>query len=146
MVKKLIADRFQLKFHFEKRAQTVYVLTLAKNGPKLTKSQSDPARSVGLGFGPPGNFGATNATMADIAEALGQGALDRPVIDQTGLAGRYNLRLKWTPVEMPSEAPGSDTSPDLFTAVQEQLGLKLVPTHAPVDVMVIDHVERTSPN
>lgn len=146
MVKKLIADRFQLKFHFEKREQTVYVLTLAKNGPKLTRSQSDPTGSVGLGFGPPGNFGATNATMADIAEALGQGALDRPVMDQTGLAGRYDLRLKWTPVEMPSEAPSSDASPDLFTAVQEQLGLKLVSTHAPVDVMVIDHVERPSPN
>ena len=87
MVRKLMADRFQLKFHYEKRELAVYALTVAKTGPKLTRSQSDPSAPGGKGFGPPGNFGATNATMADVADALGYVVVDRPVVDQTGLQG-----------------------------------------------------------
>jgi uncharacterized protein (TIGR03435 family) len=146
MVKKLMADRFQLKFHFEKREQAVYVLTVARTGPKLTRSESDPSASGGMGFGPPGNFGATNATMADVAEALGQGVLNRPVEDQTGLTGRFNLRLTWTPDGLATATENPNALPDFFTAIKEQLGLKLVSTKAPVDVLVIDHVERPSPN
>jgi uncharacterized protein (TIGR03435 family) len=146
MVQKLMADRFQLKFHFEKREQTVYVLSVVKAGPKLTRSQSDPNASGGMGFGPPGHFGATNATMGDVAGALGQGALNRPVVDQTGLTGRFDLRLTWTPDESQSATESADAPPDLFTAIQEQLGLKLVSTKAPVDVLVIDHVEGPSAN
>jgi uncharacterized protein (TIGR03435 family) len=155
MVKKMIADRFQLKFHFEKQEQSVYVLTVAKTGPKLTRSESDPNAPGGLGFGPPGNFGATNQTMADVAEALGQGVLNRPVEDQTGLTGRFDLKLTWTPDESqfggaggyrPASTESADAPPDLFTAMQEQLGLKLVSTKAPVDVLVIDHVEKPSAN
>jgi uncharacterized protein (TIGR03435 family) len=146
MVKKLMADRFQLRFHFEQREQTVYVLTVAKTGPKLTRSQSDPSASTGLGFGPPGNFGATNATMADIAGALGQGVLSRPVVDQTELTGRFDLRLAWTPAGPSPATEKPDAPPDIFTAIQENLGLKLVSTKAPVDVLVIDHVERPSAN
>jgi uncharacterized protein (TIGR03435 family) len=99
-----------------------------------------------MGFGPPGNFGATNATMADIAEALGQGVLSRPVVDQTGLTGRFDLRLAWTPDGPPPVTESADAAPDIFTAIQEKLGLKLVSTKAPVDVLVIDHVERPSAN
>ncbi len=146
MVKKLMADRFQLKFHFEKREQSVYVLTVARTGPKLTRSKSDPSASGGMGFGPPGNFGATNQTMADIADALGQGVLNRPVVDQTGLTGRFDLRLTWTPDGSVTATENPNDLPDFFTAIQEQLGLKLVSTKAPVDVLVIDHVERPSPN
>jgi uncharacterized protein (TIGR03435 family) len=142
MVKRLMADRFQLKFHYEKREQTVYALTLAKSGPKLKTSQGDPSELPGLGFGPPGNFGATNATMADFAEAMQQGVLDRPLVDQTGLPGRFDFRLTWTP----DHAEGPDAPPDLFTAIQEQLGLKLVSTKAPVDIFVISRVERPSAN
>ena len=146
MVKKLMADRFQLKFHYEGRELPVYVLTVAKNGSKMTRSQGDPNAPPGLGFGPPGNMGATNATMADFAGAMQQGALDRPVVDQTGLTGRFDLRLRWTPAEMSSETQSADAPPDLFTAIQEQLGLKLVSTRTPVDVIVIDRVERPSAN
>jgi uncharacterized protein (TIGR03435 family) len=146
MVQKLMADRFQLKFYFEKREQSVYVLTVVKAGSKLTRSQSDPSATGGMGFGPAGHFGATNATMADIANALGQGALNRPVVDQTGLTGRFDLRLTWTPDEARSATESADALPDLFTAIQEQLGLKLVSTKAPVDVLVIDHVKRPSAN
>lgn len=144
MVKKLMADRFQLKFHLEKQKQSVYLLTVARTGPKLTRSQSDPGASAGLGFGP-GSFGATNATLADVAEALGQGVLNRPVVDQTGLTGKFNLRLTWTPDTLATpENPG--TQPDFFTAIQEQLGLKVTSTKAPVDVLVIDRAQRPSPN
>ena len=146
MVKKLMADRFQLKFHYEKRELPVYALTFAKTGPKMTRSQGDPSASAGLGFGPPGNFGATNATMADFAEAMGQGALDRPVVDQTGLTGRFDLRLTWTPDGPAQATESADAPPDLFTAIQEELGLKLVSTKAPVDVLVIDHIEKPSAN
>jgi uncharacterized protein (TIGR03435 family) len=146
MVRKLMADRFQLRFHYEKRELSVYALTVAKTGHKLTRSQGDPNQLPGLGFGPPGNMGATNATMGDVAEAMQQGALDRPVVDQTGLTGRFDLRLRWTPDEMHSATESSDAPPDLFTAIQEELGLKLVSTKAPVDVIVIDRVERPSAN
>jgi uncharacterized protein (TIGR03435 family) len=146
MIQKLMADRFQLKFHFEKQEQAVYVLTVAKTGPKLTRSESDPSVPGGMGFGPPGNFGATNQTMVDIAEALGQGVLNRPVKDQTGLTGRFNLRLTWTPDGLATATENPNGLPDFFTAIQEQLGLKLVSTKAAVDVIVIDHVERPSAN
>lgn len=84
--------------------------------------------------------------MADIADALGQGVLNRPVVDQTGLTGRFDLRLMWTPDGPATATESADAPPDLFTAIQEQLGLKLASTKAPVDVLVIDHVERPSPN
>jgi uncharacterized protein (TIGR03435 family) len=145
MVKKLMADRFQLKFHTEKRELSVYALTLAKTGPKFSKSQGDPNGKPGLGFGP-GNMGTTNATMAEIAEAMQQGAVDRPVVDQTGLAGRFDLRLRWTPADIPADTQNADAPPDLFTAMQEQLRLKLLATKEPVDVIMIDRVERPSAN
>ncbi len=145
MVKKLMADRFHLKFHTEKRELSVYALSLAKTGPKFAKSHGDPNGQPGLGFGP-GNMGATNATMAEIAEAMQQGAVDRPVVDQTGLAGRFDLRLRWTPDDIPADAQNADAPPDLFTAMQEQLGLKLLATKVPVDVIMIDRVERPSAN
>jgi uncharacterized protein (TIGR03435 family) len=147
MVEKLMADRFQLKFHFAKQEQTVYLLTVVKTGPKLTKSESDPGAPGGNGFGP-GGFGATNETMADVARALGAGVLNRPVVDRTGLSGRFNLRLRWTPdgPATATEAGDPNAPPDFFTSIQEQLGLKLVSTKAPIDVLVIDHIERPSEN
>jgi uncharacterized protein (TIGR03435 family) len=141
MVRKLMADRFQLKFHYEKREMPVYALTIAKSGPKLKSSDPNEAQSMGGG---PGNLGATNATMADIAQLLAHGFLDRPVVDQTGLTGKFDLRLRWTPDEVATQT--ADAPPGLFTAIQEQLGLKLVAIKAPVDVMVIDQIERPSAN
>ncbi len=146
MVAKLMADRFALKFHLEKQEQSVYVLTVARTGPKLTRSESDPSAPGGIGFGPPGNFGATNQTMPEVADALGQGVLNRPVVDRTGLTGRFDLRLTWTP-DGPAPATENSNAPlDFFTAIQEQLGLKVVSTKAPVDVLVIDRVGRPSAN
>jgi bla regulator protein BlaR1 len=144
IVKKLMADRFQLRFHDEKRELPVYALAVAKGGPKLTRSQSDPSAPGGKGFGPPGNFGATNSTMADVADALGYVVVDRPVVDQTGLTGKFDLKLSWTPDGRTTES--ADAPPDFFTAIQQELGLKLEPTKALINVLVIDHVERPSAN
>jgi uncharacterized protein (TIGR03435 family) len=146
MVGKLMADRFQLKFHYEKQEQSVYLLSVVKTGPRFTKSQSDTNAPGGMGIGPPGHLGATNQTMAEIANLLGLGILNRPVVDQTGLTGKFDLRLAWTPDGPPPATESADVPPDFFTAIQEQLGLKLVSTRAPVDVLVIDHDERPSAN
>jgi uncharacterized protein (TIGR03435 family) len=143
MVQKLLADRFKLTFHPDRREIPVYVLTAAKNGPKLTKSQGDPNGLPGLLVRPTGELDLSNGTTASLAELLQRSVLDRPVVDQTGLAGKYDITLKWTPADA---QPGADAPPDLYTAIQEQLGLKLVATKALDEVLVIDHVERPSEN
>ena len=143
MVQKLLADRFKLAFHADKREIPVYVLTVAKTGPKLTKSKGDPSGLPGLGFRPSGELDLYNAATASLAEMLQRSVLDRPVVDQTGLAGKYDITLKWSPADA---RPGPDAPPDLYTAIQEQLGLKLTATKALDEVFVIDHVERPSEN
>jgi uncharacterized protein (TIGR03435 family) len=156
MVKKLLAERFHLTTHDEKRELSVYALSVAKTGPKLTKSEGDPNTLGGVGFRAPGNFTASNATMADFAGAMQAVALDRPVIDRTGLTGRWSFSLKWTPDDsqfraLPSRAfppppEGETAPPPLFPAIQEQIGLKLEAVKAPVNVMVVDKVEKPSEN
>jgi uncharacterized protein (TIGR03435 family) len=155
MLQKLLADRFQLAFHHDKAVLSVYALVIGKNGPKLTKSEGDPNGLPSLFFAGLGNLPARNATMADFAGLMLSAVLDRPVVDQTGLPGRYDFTLKWTPdesqfaglgVTIPPPTSDPAAPPDLFTAFQEQLGLKLEPTKAPVDVLVIDHVDKPSAN
>ena len=155
MVRKFLAERFQLKFHNEKRELAVYALEPGKMGPKLTKSGGDPNGLPALFFQGLGKLSVNNATMADFAQLMQGAVLDRPVIDRTGLQGRYNFPLKWTPdesqfegfgVKVPPPSNAPDAPPNLFAAVQEQLGLKLDPTKASVDVLVIDHVEKPSEN
>jgi uncharacterized protein (TIGR03435 family) len=84
-----------------------------------------------------------NASMPDLAEIL-QFRVSRPVVDQTGLKGRYDFKLQWTIDE--ARSTDADAPPGLFTAIQEQIGLKLEAVKAPADVLVIDHVERPSAN
>jgi uncharacterized protein (TIGR03435 family) len=156
MVQKLLADRFKLSFHRDKRELSVYALTISKSGPKLTKSEN-PGTLPGLFFRRLGDLPARNATMADLAGVLQGAVLDRPVVDQTGLTGRYDFTLTWTPDETqfaalrgtgpaPPAPENADIPPDLFTAIQQQLGLKLDATRAPAEVLIIDHVERPSEN
>ena len=135
MVKKLLADRFRLKFHFEKRELTVYEITVAKDGPKLTKTTvANPHGGGSLFFRAPGILPAFDANMEDLAEALQAVVLDRPVLDHTGIQGRFDFLLKWTPDEnqlhqlgvyTPPPKEPSDAPPDLYTALQQELGLKL---------------------
>jgi uncharacterized protein (TIGR03435 family) len=154
MLQKMLADRLQLTFHHDKKELSVYAITVGKTGPKLTKSAGDPNGLYGAG-GPPGAFSARNANMGDFAEVMQSTMLDRPVVDQTGLSGRFDFQLKFTPDEtqyagsgmrVPPPADDATAPPDLFTAMQEQLGLKLIATKAPVDVIVIDRVSKPSEN
>jgi uncharacterized protein (TIGR03435 family) len=157
MIQKLLADRFQLKFHFQKRDLSAYAVRIAKTGAKITKSQDDPKGLPGWNFGRAAS-GTTltfrNSPMSQVTAIL-QNFLDQPVVDQSGLSERYDFTLTFTldaaqAVRLggppPPAADNPDAAPDLFAAFQQQLGLKLESTKAPVDVMVIDKVERPSEN
>jgi uncharacterized protein (TIGR03435 family) len=155
MVKKLLADRFQLKFHNEKRELPAYVLTARKGEPKMSKDDTNPNGLPALFFRRLGDLNVRNATMGDFAHLLQSAVLDRPVVDETGLSGKWDFELKWTPDESqfsgmgmrpPPPSDAGDAPPPLFTAIQEQIGLKLESGKAQVDVMVVDHVEHPSPN
>jgi uncharacterized protein (TIGR03435 family) len=154
MVQKLLADRFQLTFHRDKKELSVYALVAGKSGPKLTPSTGDPNGLPGLFFRKLGVLNVRNGNMADFAEVMQSSVLDRPVVDQTGLSGRFDFALEWTPDEFqfadfgprPANADNTDSAPDLFTAIQQQLGLKLDAVKAPTEVLVIDHVEKPSEN
>lgn len=154
MIRKVLADRFGLKVHSEKRELSVYALTVAKGGPKLTKSLGNPNGPPNDDFSTSAWMKETNTTMGEYAKAM-QYVLDRPVVDQTGLEGRWNFLLKWTPDEsqfttigarIPPPSDDPNAPPGLFTAIQEQIGLKLEAVKAAADVIVIDHVERPSAN
>jgi bla regulator protein blaR1 len=154
LVQKLLTDRFKLTFHREKQDLSIYALVVGPKGPTLTKSSGDPNGLPSLVFRGLGSLPSVNATMADLASVMQTAVLDRPVVDRTGLAGRYDFTLTWTPdetqfasmgVKVPPP-PADAAAPSLFTAIQEQLGLKFEPSRAPVDVMVIDSIDRPSPN
>jgi uncharacterized protein (TIGR03435 family) len=138
MVQALLADRFQLKLHPETRTLPAYDLVLAKGGEKLQPSKSN-GKSIGVGRT---HFNGEGLDMTSIAEELSKVA-GRVVVDKTGLTGRYDFKLLWTA----DDAPATDGDPPtLFTAIQEQLGLKLESAKEPVPVFVIDHVDQPTPN
>jgi bla regulator protein blaR1 len=156
MTQKLLAERFNLRFHPDTRILPVYLLTVARSGAKLTKSESDPSALPMVYF--PGQWGklvARNAAIKDFAVQIQGSVLDRPVVDKTGLIDRYDFTLSWTPDEsqftridarIPSPADAANPPPPLLTAIQEQLGLKLEAGNARADVIVIDRLERPTPN
>ncbi len=158
MLRRLLADRFRLTFHREPRESRIYVLTVAKGGPKLTESTISPDASP---EGPPPlvfvvspqlvRLPGRNATMADLASVMQRAALDYPVVEQTGLSGSYDFDLEFTPDEtvfggVLGKGTGDAAKPNLFTAISQQLGLKLQATRGLVQALVIDHVERPSEN
>jgi len=175
MIRKLLADRFKLTFHKEKRDMSAYVLTVAKSGQKLTPTERK-GPLPGIGFRPMTGglmLNMINGTMADLTGFLQIIVLDRPVVDRTELKDKFDLVVKFTPDEtqfhghppkLPgpaaaasgsssgssgSTAPAPDTTesfPDLFQAFQQQLGLKLDAEKTAVDVIAIDHVEKPSAN
>jgi uncharacterized protein (TIGR03435 family) len=155
MLQKLLADRFKLSFHHDKRELSVYVLGVAKTSSKLTKSEGDPNGLPGLFFRGLGNLNVRNATMGDFAGLMQSAVLDRPVVDQTALTGRFDFTLNWTPddsqfggmgAKIPPPTDSAKAPPALYTAIQEQIGLRIDATRAPADVLVIDHVEKPSEN
>ncbi len=154
MVQKLLADRFKLTFHKDKKELSVYALTVTKSGPKMTASTDDPNGLPTLGFRGLGQLAVHNANMSDFAQLMQGAVLDRPVVDQTGIKGRWDFTLNWTPDEFqfagmgakPPAPPADAPNPDLFTAIQQQIGLKLDSTKAQTEVFVVDKVEKPSEN
>ena len=153
----LLADRFQLTLHHETKEQPVYALVIGKNGSKLQESQSkQEGRHMMMGRGELNGEGVPlDMLVSNLSRQVG-----RPVIDRTGLKGNYDFKLQWTPdpgqsggpmggppppgVEAPP--PPDPNGPSIFTAVQEQLGLRLESQKGPVDLIVIDRVEKPSEN
>ena len=154
MMRQLLAERFQVKFHRDKKELSVYMIVISpKSTHKLTPSQSGGS-NPGLMFPRLGMLPARNATMAEFAQVMQAAVFDRPVVDKTGLEGRFDFTLNWTPDEFqfgsmggvrPGQIPDNGT-PNIFKAFQEQLGLKLEATKAPADVLVIDRAEKPSEN
>jgi len=155
MVRQLLTDRFKLAFHREPRELSVYAIVVGPNGHKLTKNDANPNGLPGMLFRGLGVLPVSNATIAEFAGVMQSAVLDRPVVDKTGLPGRYDFTIRWTPdesqfsglgVQVPPPSNDPNAPPGLFTAMQEQLGLKLDATRAPVEVVVIDRVEKPSEN
>jgi uncharacterized protein (TIGR03435 family) len=158
MVQKLLADRFGLKFHHDKKELSVYVISLAGGEPKMRKSTAGPNDTPAFFFRQLGDLVVRNQTMADFAKWMQSGVMDRPVVDQTALTDRYDFELKWTPDDsqfgqfrgtgVTVQPPKDEATalPGLYTAIQEQLGLKMGPAKVPDDVIVIDHADKPTPN
>jgi uncharacterized protein (TIGR03435 family) len=146
MLQTLLLERFKLTYHFESKTANGYALVLAKDGLKVRPVDGGEQNgNVG-----PNLLKARNTSLAQLAGMLSV-KLDRPIQDQTGTGGVFNFEMKWTPEAGPPqmtpggppEAAADPTGPSLFTALQEQLGLKLEARKVPVQVLVIDHAERT---
>jgi uncharacterized protein (TIGR03435 family) len=158
MLQKLLGERCKLSLHHDRREMPVYLLSVGKTGPKLAPSLGNAMGLPGLGFRGRigGDVSAFNATIGDFLNFMTRNVkLDRPVMDGTGITGRYDFTLDWTPddsqfggtggkLSSPAESPS--TLPSLYTAIQEQLGLRLEATKAAADVLVIDRVEKPSEN
>jgi len=145
MLLPLLAERFQLKTHVETKTLPVYNLVVAKGGPKFVRS-GDQAKQGGIGGRGDGktlNYTFQAEPMSSLANLLTD-RVHRTVIDNTGLAGYYDFTLSWGKNQGSTEQ--DDTGPAIFTALQEELGLKLEPAKGPVETLVVDHVEMPSEN
>lgn len=174
MLQALLEDRFQLKIHHEIREGPVYELTIAKGGHRLNPSrdcvpfdpnhlprQTAPGEAQvnycgGMSRGGDGSRSTVDGKGVDMSPTIGllapsivdflSEALDRTVIDKTGLTGAFDFRLEWAPQRASVEQPDNAAAPSIFTAVQEQMGLKLEAGKGPVDYLVIDYAEKPSAN
>ena len=158
MLRRLLTDRFHLAFHRETRELPIYALSVAKSGSRLRPTAVVPES---IPQGPPplifvisaqgASLPARYATMGELASVLQRAAMHRPVVDRTGLTGRFDFDLRWLPDDSQFDfrgpwEHGDSAWPDLSTALQQQLGLKIEATRGPVEVFVIDRVERPTEN
>jgi len=160
MMQRALADRFELQAHIETKTLPVYELVFAKGGSKL--KEADPNNTYANGIkGPdgspaksgmmqmhPGGLAGQGITISSLTNILSR-EVERTVIDKTGLTGKYDIKLAWKADDAlggQDNGAADPNAPDLFTALQEQLGLKLVSTKGPVDTLVIDHVEKPAEN
>jgi uncharacterized protein (TIGR03435 family) len=146
----LLADRFALKAHTEKKEQPAYLLSVVKGGLRMTKV--DPPRGDLPGFGVgPTNLRVNKATLAEFANVLGH-VVGRPIVDRTGIEGRYDclMRFSPSPAELaqlpPNEQPPEEAAPDVYVALEQQCGLRLESTRVPADTVVVDNIEKPSEN
>jgi len=160
MLQKLLADRFSLASHNDKRELSAYAITVLKSGVKIKKEENSAIPVPGFGGLPQRGFNARNATLAEFASVMQAQFMDLPVIDQTELGDtRYTFLVKFTPdpgmrpfggAGPPPDAQPAATDPeappDLFSAMEQQLGLRMQKAKAPVEVMIIDKVEKPSAN
>ncbi len=149
MLQQVLADRFDLKVHKETRELPIFNLVVAKNGPKFMETAPD--KKINENYG----WAEISGDDIKISQIIGMisGNARRYVVDKTGLTGKYTLSLKWNPIAdqnspawFADQYPQFKNRPDLFMALEDQLGLKLEPAKGPVDVYVIDHVEKPSPD
>jgi uncharacterized protein (TIGR03435 family) len=163
LMQSLLEQRFRLKIHSEVRERPVYLLKIARGSRKLVPAKEGSCVPVGMSeilkSQPPDNYcgrmtsrmgtGTTvfdgyGITMADFARSIYKDATDRPVVDRTGLTGRFDIHVEFVPTA--ALLSTDDAGPSIYTALQDQLGLKLSPARGPVEVLVIDHAERPSQN
>ncbi len=160
MLRAILKDRFHFQAHLETRTLPVYDLVIAKGGPKFTENnESNKELAAALTkrnlinggmMMNSGELAAGNTPMSTLTYSL-TNTVGRTIIDKTGLTGTYNIELKWTPdsqgqANPDNGEPDAPSGPSIFTALEEQLGLKLVPSKGPVQTLVVDHVEMPSEN
>jgi uncharacterized protein (TIGR03435 family) len=149
MMQKLLADRFRLTFHKGRKELGIYAVSVGGRPHKLSRSVGRPEDLPRISFNY-GTISTTNASIKDLARTLQSNVLDRPVVDNTGIVGRFDFTLTWSPDEFQYGGRGannsSGTGPTIFTAFQEQLGLQLKSTKGQIDVMIVDRVEKPTEN
>jgi uncharacterized protein (TIGR03435 family) len=144
----LLADRFQLRVHRERKEIPAYALLVGKGGPKFKESSPDATESTHtVVSGRNQSITASKTSMDELAQMMrGVFSMDRAVVDRTGLTGAYDFKIEATP-EPRIKGDDSDLrNISIFTAVQQQLGLRLASQKAMIEVLVVDHVEKPSPN
>ena len=154
MFQKLLVSRFKLAFHYESRELPAYSIQIANGGPKLALTTRKPGQGTNFSYSCPPVLTVRNYSIADFAKGMQDAFLDKPVVDQTGLKDRYDFDLKWVsdgsqtycPVAPAGSSDDPNSPPGIYTAIQEQLGLKLVSKKALVQAMVITHIETPSAN
>ena len=155
LMQDVLVQRFGLKFHMEQREMSVYLLTRAPGPIKMTVTEDKPSTPGNFMFRRLGDLNVTNATMKDFCQGMQEAVMDKPVVDETELTDRYDFRLNWTPDEgqfaqmggyRAPEKEDPNAPPSLYTALQEQLGLRMSSGKGKVDVMVIDHIEKPGAN
>jgi uncharacterized protein (TIGR03435 family) len=154
MLRTLLTDRFMLSFHREGKEFSIYALEVAKGGAKLRASTApagDPAQLTTTIYPDHAHLPAKNTSMGDFASQLQRGFLDRPVVDRTGLTGRYDFDLDWVPDETQfggevASATAEAQAPPFFAAIEQQLGLHIEATRGTVDALIIDNAQPPSAN
>ncbi len=148
MLQSLLAERFKLAFHREAKTMTAFVLEAAKTGPKMEKAEAGEASTNSSNTNTRTMIDAHNTSMDSFARVLAR-QMGLPVVNRTGLEGIFNFKLQWISesATLADPAGGAGTGgPSIFTAIQEQLGLRLRSQKVPVEILVIDHVEKPSEN